>query len=392
MKEFGIETGSPRLDWGAAVERKDRIVKAYRQEKAKALAERGIEWVRDPVRFVDRQTVQADGQRIKARKVIVASGSQPIRPDIPGVGNALDSSGLLNLREIPDQLVVIGGGVIALEFASLFGHVGSAVTVLEAGPSILPDFDDDLRRAIEAAAPGWNVTLRTGASVTSVERRGAGFAVTAESDGRAESFEAERVLLATGRGPRVDGLGLEKIGVRVEGKGIRVNEYLESDALGVYAIGDVHGRFQLSPVADYEGKIAAHNAVSGNSEKVDYRLVTETVFTIPSASTVGLTERQAREGGREVEASVVPFRTLGPAVITDRTEGFFKVVLEKKTHEVLGAQVFGEGSEELIHLAALAIQNRMGRDDLLRTIPIHPSLAEGFFAAVKGVHREMEDS
>lgn len=392
MKEFGVLVDGVRLDWNAAVERKDRIIASYRQEKAKSLAERGIDWIRQSVHFEDRETIRANGTTLKARKVIVASGSKPVRPSIPGAEHALDSTGMLALREVPRRLVIIGGGVIALEFASLFGHVGSRVTVLEAEGTILSDLDADLRKAIEEAAPSWNVTVRTGVRVRDIIALDGGFDVMGEVGGRSERFEGDKVLLATGRGPRVEGLGLEKIGVRVEPTGVRVNEYLESDAPGVYAIGDVHGRYQLSPVADYEGKVAAGNALNGNREKADYRLVTQTVFTIPSASSVGLTEAEAHERGLEHLVNRVPFRSLGPAVVGGRAEGLVKVILDKKSQEVLGVHIFGDASEELIHLGALALQNRMTRDDLLRTIPIHPSLAEGFFAAVRGVGQGPEDS
>lgn len=392
MGEFGIQVQTQGIDWGSAVARKDRLVKSYLAKKGEALEERGIAWLREPVRFLDPQTIQADSRRITAGKFVVATGSKPNRPSIPGIEHTIDSSDILGLTEIPRRLVVIGGGVIAMEFASIFGHVGSQVTVLEALPGILQGIDDDVRKAVEEAASGWNVTIHTGAKVTSIARGGGAASVAAEVGGESRSFDADVVLLATGRGPRVDGLDVDKIGARLQKKGIAVNEYLETDARGIYAVGDVHGRYQLSPVADYEGKLAAHNALRGNHEKVDYRVVPQTIFTIPSASSVGVTETEARAQGIEYVSSTLSFNKIGPAVIVGETEGFVKVIFAKESGELIGGHIFGAESEELIHEVAIAMQARMTRDQILKAIPIHPSLSEAFFGAVTSAKTGHEES
>lgn len=392
MGEFGIRVETHGIDWATAVGRKDRLVKSYLAKKGEALEERGVTWLREPVRFLDPQTLQADSRRLTARKVIVATGSKPNRPPIPGIEHTLDSSDILGLAEIPRRLVVIGGGVIAIEFASIFGHVGSQVTVLEALPAILKGLDDDVRQAIEQAASGWNVAIHTGVRVTSITRGNGAMSVTAEISGQSRRFDADVVLLATGRGPRVDGLDLDKVGARVDKKGVAVNEFLESDARGIYAVGDVHGRYQLSPVADYEGKLAAQNAVQGNRHKVDYRVIPQTIFTIPSASSVGLTEAEAREQDVEYAVSTLPFNKIGPAVIVGESEGFVKVIFDKRSGELIGGHIFGAESEELIHEIALAMQCRMTRDQILKAVPIHPSLSEAFFGAVTSAKTGHEES
>lgn len=205
LAEFGIDVGEPRLDWSRAVGRKDALIERYLGAKADALRERGVEWLRSPVRFLDAHTAVSDGRRIRAGKVIVASGSQPLRPPIPGVEHTLDSEQMLHLKQVPKRLVVVVGGVIAMEFASIFAHAGARVAVLEALPAILKGTEDDLRCGIEEAAPGWGVTIHTSVKVRGIEADGGAFSVVAELAGRRERFEADVVLLATGRGPRVNG-------------------------------------------------------------------------------------------------------------------------------------------------------------------------------------------
>ncbi|MBI3181537.1 MAG: NAD(P)/FAD-dependent oxidoreductase [Myxococcales bacterium] len=392
LEEFGIETGPLRLDWERAVGRKDALVRKYLGTKAEALRERGIEWLKHPVRFLGRQAIEAGGRRLTARKVILATGSKPLRPSISGIEHTLDSADILNLKRLPPRLLVVGGGVIAMEFASIFGHVGSKVTVLEARPTILAGVDADLRRAIEDAAPGWNVAVHAGAKVLGIERTDGLLSVATEIGGRQQWFQAETVLMATGRVPRLDGLEVEKLGVVVERTGVHTNEYLETDAEGIYAVGDLHGRFQLTPIADYEGKLAARNAIEGNVEKADYRVVTQTIFTIPSASSVGLTEDEARTQGIDIAVSTIPFAKIGPAVIVGKADGFVKVVFERRSGQLIGTHIFGHEAEELIHEAALAMRARMTREQLLRTIPVHPSLSEGFFGAVTSAKTGHEES
>jgi len=313
--------------------------------------------------------------------VVVATGSKPLRPPIPGIEHALDSTGILALRKVPPRLLVIGGGTIALEFASIFGNVGSKVTVLETRPAVLADLDDDLRKAVERASSRSNVEIRTRVKVVRVDVGPKNLSVTVETGRGKEVHEAEVVLVATGRGPRVEGLGLERIGVRVEGKGVSVDEYLETDAPGVYAAGDVHGSFQLTPVASYEGDLAARNALGGRRTGVDYRVVPRTVFTIPSASSVGLSEKEARARGIDCASSLLPFGDIGAGLTAGETEGFVKIVFDKRTREVAGAHIFGAESEELIHLPTLAMKARLKAEKIVDTLTIHPSLAEAFFGA-----------
>lgn len=362
------------------------------KQKAQALEERKVTWIREQIRFLDRQTLEAGGKRIRAGKVVLASGSKPIRPPISGVEHTIDSTQILQLTRIPPRVVVIGGGVIAMEFASIFGHVGSQVTVLEATPHVLGGVDRDVRAAIERMAPSWHVAIHTGAEVTRVARVDGSLAVTAKLSGKEQRFDAETVLLAVGRGPRVDGLDVEKAGVVVEKHGVRTDDYLETDAAGIYAAGDVHGRFQLSPLADYEGKLAARNALGEHKHTADYRVVPQTIFTIPSASSVGLTDAEARDRGIDYVASTLEFAKIGPAVVTGKGEGFVKVLLDRGSGELIGAHIVGHESEELIHEAALAMRARMTRDQLLATIPIHPSLSEALFGAITSAKTGHEES
>jgi pyruvate/2-oxoglutarate dehydrogenase complex dihydrolipoamide dehydrogenase (E3) component len=380
MEEFGLRPPGGPVDWERAVLRKDAVVEHLRSRSARQLEERGIHRVRRPVAFRDSRTVESDEGMVHARRIILATGAETVRPAIPGIEHALDNADLLGLRTAPRRLLVIGGGVIGLEFASIFGRVGSQVDVFEAGEEILPDIDPDVREALIASHP--DLRVRTRAEALRIDRKGESVVLQVRVAGREESREGDAVLVATGRGPRVRGLGLERIGVRLGKKGIETDEYLETDALGIYAAGDAHGRFHLTPVAHYEGSLAAANALDGPRRKADYRVVPRTLFTLPQASSVGLTESEARREGREVASSLVRFDEIGAGLASDRTEGFVKVIVDRISRELVGAHILGEESEELIHLPALAMKAGLNADDILGTLGIHPARSEAFFSAV----------
>jgi dihydrolipoyl dehydrogenase len=381
MVEFGVRVGEPQVDWDRTVARKDRIVHSFRAENAQSLRDKGVQWIHKPVWFRDARTLETEDQEIHAGKTVIATGSRPLIPEIPGVEHAIDSAGLLNLRGIPRRLLIVGGGVIAMEFASIFGQVGSRVTVVEARPTILDDIDPDLRTAIEGASAAWSVEILTSSKATRIDRVMQGLSVTVETKEGEQRHEADVVLIAVGRGPNVEGLNLKGVGVQVGPKGIHVDATLETDVPGVYAAGDVHGRYQLTPISHYEGELAARNALLGSRKKADYRVVPRTVFTIPSASSVGLDEEEARELGVDFLASTLPYGESGPAVISGKARGFVKILFDRESHEIVGTHIFGDDSEELIHIPAVAMKARMKAEELGNLITIHPSLAEAFFSA-----------
>ncbi len=368
------------LDWAAVIARKDRIVASWSEGKAEALERQGIAVLRGPATFVGPHEVQVGDRRVTASRILIATGSTPARPPIEGIEHAVTSEGLLEQTVLPSRLVVVGGGMIGLEFAFAFLRAGSRVTVLQAGPQVLPRADDELRAALLELGRAAGLLVRTNVAV---RRIGPDRTVEAEIEGRGERVPADVVLVATGRPPAVAGLGLEAAGVALERGAIRVNEYRQSPtAPHVYAAGDVTGLHQHTPAAWYEGQLAAENALRGNHRAADFRVFPTTLFTIPALAQVGLTEAEARARGHQVVVSRAPFQDSAAAGVRNETEGLVKVVAEAETGRLLGVHILGPGAEDLIHIAAVALGAGLRRQDLAAMHYVFPSLAGSVFDAM----------
>jgi pyruvate/2-oxoglutarate dehydrogenase complex dihydrolipoamide dehydrogenase (E3) component len=368
------------LDGGAVIARKDRLVREWSAGKDASFERAGIAVLRGAARFVGAHELEIGGRRVTAERVLVATGSTPARPPIPGIEHAVTSTGLLELRTQPGRLVVIGGGMIGLEFGFALARAGTRVTVLQARPEILPAVDDELRAALVALGPEAGLDLRTGARVTCI---GPDRTVEAELDGVFQRFPADTVLVATGRPPNIQGLGLEAAGVAVEGGAIAVNEFRQSrTAPHVYAAGDVTGEHQHTPAAWYEGALAAENALKGNRRAVDFSVFPTAVFTIPALAQVGLTEQEARARQLRFTVSRAPFEDSSAAAIRREGHGLVKVLAEDPTGRLLGVHILGPGAEDLIHIAAVALRAGMTRRDLAAMHYAFPTLAGSVFDAM----------
>jgi glutathione reductase (NADPH) len=367
-----------RLDWRAMIARKNRLVARWTKGKAAALARQGITVLRGQARFVGPHALRVGERQVTAEKIVVATGSAPTRPPIPGVEHALTSAELLDRQVQPRRLVVIGGGFIGLEFAFICARAGTRVTVLQSGSAVLPALDEEIRKALLEIAHRAGIDVRTGAEVTRIRRGG----VTARIGGKARSFPADTVLVATGRPPAVAGLGLETAGVAIERGAIKVNQYRQSPtAPHVYAAGDVNGEHQHTPVAWYEGKLVAENALRGNGRPADFSIFPTAVFTIPAVAQVGLTEAEARRRGQAVAVKRAPFADSSAAAIRDETDGLVKVVYEEPTGRLLGIHILGAGAEDLIHIAAVAMRGGLTRQDLAGMHYVFPTVAGSVFDA-----------
>jgi pyruvate/2-oxoglutarate dehydrogenase complex dihydrolipoamide dehydrogenase (E3) component len=366
------------LDWGAVIDRKNRIVASGSAEKEQAVEREGFTVLRGRGRLVGPHEIEVDGgRRVTAEHLVIATGSSPARPPIDGIEHGMTSDELLQHRTLPRRLVVIGGGFIGLEFGFAFARAGSRVTVLQAGPAILPGVDAELRDALVKLGTEAGMQFHTGAQV---RRIGADRTVAAEIGGAAERFPADVVLVATGRPPNTGGLGLEVAGVALERGAVQMNEYKQSTtAPHVYAAGDVGGSHQHTPVAWYEGRLAAENALQGNRRAVDYRVFPTNIFTLPSLAQVGLTEAEARRQALRVTVSRTPFEYNGAADVRGETEGLVKVVSEEGTGRLLGVHILGAEAEDLIHIAAVAMRGGLTRQDLAAMHYVFPTLGGAVF-------------
>lgn len=368
------------LDWRSIIERKDRIVESWSKGKADALSNMGIEVVRGKARFAGTNQINIGGRNLAGRKLIIATGSKPSRPSFPGAERGITSDELIHLREQPARLVVVGGGFIGLEFGFAMARAGSKVTVLQSGPHIAPPLDDEIRDALLAIAKEAAIDIYTGVQVS---RIGEDRSVEARVGDKSMSFAADQVLLATGRPSNVDELNLPSAGVDVERSAVKVNEFLQSVTNpDVYAVGDAAGKHQHTPVAWYEGPIAAHNALKGNERKADFSIFPSAIFTIPSIGQVGLTEKEARDRGFRVGISRMPFDYNPAAGVRDETEGMVKVVYDEATEKVLGAHVIGAHAEDLIQIAAVGMRGGLKKSEIGAMHYVFPTLGGAIFDAM----------
>lgn len=380
-KALGLKgTENLSLDWRAVIERKDRIVASWSKGKEATPAKLGIPVLRGSGTFVGPHEVSVNGKIFSADKVIIATGSKPARPQIPGAELGITSDELIHLKEQPERLVVVGGGFIGLEFGFALAWAGSKVTVLQSGPQIAPALDDEIREILLKAASEAGMIIVTNVKVRAIA---ADKKVEAEVGGGVKEFPADQVLLATGRPSNVEPLQPKAAAVELNGGAVKVNEYLQSvSAPHVYAVGDAAGKHQHSPVAWYEGPIAAHNALKGNERKVDFSVFPSAIFTIPAIGQVGVTEKEALNRGLKVKVSKLSYDSNPAAGVRDETVGMVKVVYEEGTDRILGVHVIGAHAEDIVQIAAVGMRAGMKKNELGAMHYVFPTLGGAIFDAM----------
>ena len=354
--------------FGAAAQRKQAVVEQLRGGVEMLL--KGVEVVQGKAQFKDTKTVVCNGQDYTADKIIIATGSVSASLPIPGAESCLTSKEILDLTEVPESLCVIGGGVIGLEFASIFRSFGTEVTVLEYCPNILPRFDVDLAKRLKQSLSKRGINIEVQAQVTRID----GGTVTYIKKEKECTVQTDKVLMAVGRRPNTDGLNLEAAGIDYTRKGITVNECFETSVPGIYAVGDVTGGIMLAHAATYQG-IRALNSICGQRDSIRFDLIPAAVFTMPEVATVGLTEEQCKEQELEVRCLKSFYRANGKAVSMDETDGYCKIITSAD-NKILGAHIMGAHASDLIHEIA-AVMNMGGTlDQMQSVIHAHPTLSE----------------
>lgn len=354
--------------FAAAAERKRAVVEQLRSGIDILL--KNVQVVRGRAEFKDSKTVLCNGQEYSADKIIIATGSVSASLPIPGAESCLTSKEILDLTEVPESLCVIGGGVIGLEFASIFRSFGSEVTVLEFCPNILPRFDVDLAKRLKQSLSKRGINIEVQAQVTRID----GNTVTYIKKDKEFTVLADKVLMAVGRRPNVDGLNLEAAGVDYTRKGITINERFETSVPGIYAIGDVTGGIMLAHAATYQG-LHALNGICGQQDSIRFDLIPAAVFTMPQVATVGLTEEQCKEQNLEVRSLKSFYRANGKAVSMDEPDGYCKLIVADNG-TLLGAHILGANASDLIHEVAVAMNLNADTGALKNVIHAHPTLSE----------------
>jgi glutathione reductase (NADPH) len=359
------------------IARKDDIVARWSKGKETAPAKLGIPVLSGKGGFAGPHEVAVNGRNYSADKIVIATGSKPARPPIPGAELGITSDDLIHLKKQPDRLVVVGGGFIGLEFGFALAWAGSKVTVLQSGPQIAPALDDEIRGILLETAKEAGITIATNVKV---KRITSDKTVEAEVDRRAEKFPADEILLATGRPSNVEPLNPQVAGIELDRGAVKINEYLQSvSAPHIYAVGDAAGKHQHSPVAWYEGPIAAHNALKGNERKIDFSVFPSAIFTIPAIGQVGLTEREALSRGLKTNVSKLAYDSNPAAGARNETEGLVKVVYEEGTEKILGVHVIGAHAEDIVQIAAVGIRSGLKKSEIGAMHYVFPTIGGAIF-------------
>lgn len=373
---FGWRLGEASFDWGALVSAKEEEISRLSRLYSQNLETAGVEIIPERATLTGRNGVRfSGGGRASARFILVATGAAPaFNPMIPGIELAISSNDIFDLPVFPKRLLVIGGGYIAMEFASVFARLGAEVHAAMRAKAPLRGFDEDLRRHLRQALVDAGVDVLTQTLPVRIEKTGNGLGVTLENGG---SLEADVVLAATGRRPLTDNLGLEEAGVALRASGaIAVDEDQRTSAPSIYAIGDVTDRINLTPVAIREGQAFADSVFGGKPTRVDYELVPTAVFTTPEIGAVGLTEERAKERLGAVDIYETSFRPMRAALSKRAEKVFMKLIVDRESDRVMGAHVFGPEAAEMAQLLAIPLRMRARKQDFDAATALHPTLAE----------------
>src|ERR1700716_855898 len=411
--DFGVLADNVRLDYPAVLKRKDTIVKGLTDGVGQLLKANGVTVYTGHARFtaatvldvvgVGKSPLGAGGPlynapsdgvgqptaRLAAKQVIIATGSTPAQLPIPGsdLPGVINSDGAFMLPEVPKRIVIVGGGPVGTEWATLFSAFGSEVTLVELLPSLLPVEDEDMGRTLARSFHKRGIKVLTGSTVSKIDEGGTkkspALRVTiTDKDGKNEqTVDADNVLIGVSRRPNTIDLNLEATGVQTDKRGfINVDDQMRTNVPNVFSIGDVVGKILLAHVATHQGLVAA-GVIAGHDERMDYKAVPAATFTHPEVASVGLTEQKAKDAGHDVVTGKFPFAALGRAQTYGNTDGLIKIVADKKYGEILGVHIIGPSASDLIPEGVLALQLEATLEDIANTIHAHPTFGEGSMEA-----------
>jgi dihydrolipoamide dehydrogenase len=381
---LGISTARPSLDYAKTVAWKDNIVRRLNGGVAGLLKRAGVRLVAGYARFRDGKTVevetQSGPQMIHAETVVIATGSVPVAlPFLPFRGAVISSTEALALTEIPKKLAVVGGGYIGLELGTAFAKMGAAVSIVEAEPRILPQYDADLSEPVVRRLRALGVAVLTGAKAKALVNQGTALAIET-ADGGQTTLEADRILVTVGRKPATSGFGLETLDLDMDGPFIRIDDRCRTSMRGVFAIGDVTGEPMLAHRAMAQGEMVAE-IIAGHRRAWDRVSIPAICFTDPEIITVGLSPSEASGKGFDIKTDLFPFKANGRALTLDREDGFIRTVARADNHLLLGIQGVGAGIAELSAALSLALEMGARLEDIAMTIHAHPTQSEAFHEA-----------
>lgn len=376
--DFGIGTGAVTVDMAKVKARKDGIVESDRRGVESWIAGMpGATLLRGHARFVDPHTMDVDGQRISAERIFLNVGGRAVVPDLPGLADIdyLTNVSVLELDTLPEHLVVVGGSYIALEFAQMYRRFGARVTVLERGPRLTSREDEDVSAAIQGILDAEGIEIHTGADDIRFTKRDNGFDVTPHAG--AEPISGSHALIAVGRTPNTDDLGLEAAGVATDRRGyIQVDDQLRTTAEHIWAMGDCNGKGAFTHTSYNDFEIVAANLLDNDPRRVSDRVPTYALYIDPPLGRAGLSADEVRRSGRKALVGKRMMTRVGRAVEKGETQGFMKVVVDAETSEILGASILGVGGDEVVHAILDVMTAKLPYTAISRTMHIHPTVSE----------------
>ena len=373
-EEYGLDNLAYTIDFQKIAERKQRVVEALRNGVETLMKMPGITYVQGHAEFKDAKTVVCNGEEYTAQNIIIATGSSAKLIPIPGIDqeNVITSTELLDVKQVPQRLCIVGAGVIGMEFASAFSSFGSQVTVVEFLKECLPTLDSDIAKRLRQQISKRGVEFFMQAGVKAIS----GNTVTFERKGKEQSVEADLILIATGRQPNVDGLGLEQAGIEFSQRtGITTDENYQTNVPGVYAIGDVNAKCMLAHAAEFQGfHVVDH--ILGKESHIRHDIMPSAIFTHPEAASVGMTEDQCKEQGIAAVCKKAYYRANGKALAMNETEGMLKLIAREDDGRLLGCHVYGAHAADLVQEVSALICRDTTVQQLKDMVHIHPTLSE----------------
>jgi glutathione reductase (NADPH) len=374
---FGWTVGEVTFDWRKLVEAKNKELDRLSGIYVRMLHDAGVKILEGRATLVDSHTVEVLGERHTARQILIATGGWPVLPPVPGIEHAITSNEALDLPSLPRRVVIVGGGYVAVEFAGIFNAAGADVKVLVRADAVLRGFDQDLRSTLGEQMRKRGVDVRCETIVRSLEKEPDGTISVRLAGG--ELLEADAVLYATGRAPNTRGLGLEEVGVKTdEGGAVVVDDQSRTSVPGIYAVGDVTDRINLTPVAIAEGRAFAESVFHARPMQMDREGIPSAIFSQPPCATVGLTEVEARAKGRPIDVYRARFRPMKHTLSGRDEQTMMKLVVDRESDRVLGAHMVGPDAPEIIQGLAIALKCGATKAQLDATVGIHPTAAEEF--------------
>jgi dihydrolipoamide dehydrogenase len=390
----GIHCESPRLEYPKVIDRKNKIVSKHAKGVEFLMKKNKVDWIKGFGVLKGNGEIEVRGdkgvQNLQTKNIIIATGSEArmlpgLQPDPEFI---LTNIEILNLTAVPKTLAIIGAGAVGVEFASIFNRFGTKVTILEMLPRIVPVEDEEISKELDRVFRKAGIRVETGAKAENIRKTGKGVQLTATlANGKTEEIEAEKLLVAVGRKPITEGIGLEKVKVETDRGFIKVNQFMQTGAPGIYAIGDVvAGSPQLAHVATMEGMVAVAHMAGKPAHPIRYNRIPNATYTEPGIGSVGLTEAQARAKGYRVKVGKFPFAANSRASILGNHDGFVKIVADETFGEILGVHIIGPSGFELIAEAVAAMEAEATVDTLMSTIHAHPTLYEAVGEAFNSVY------